>query len=254
MAFQIPTTANAPEDVLLEFCKQLTWECTLVKGAKKRNRSWPQVIPFNNLVPYLFQAPASVRNTYFASLEKYGDFTRFFKFHAPGRNRELNDTDNWQSFESWGYELVPSQEAYLQDERYADGIFPKIHRAGPLDYLLVMYPPYFAAAFELVDQEALKKKQLEDDIKVQRQSHLSTQYAKSALSTPANFASTTTMSATSNNSNRNAATGSATTSRFTVAQATGLKNDSYTIPRNHMVRRNTYNIKGERGEDMGQQL
>ncbi|KAI9263310.1 hypothetical protein BDA99DRAFT_64456 [Phascolomyces articulosus] len=159
----IPITVNKDEDALLEYCKQLTWENSLVKDAKWCNRSWPQVAHFNNLVPHIFHyASPAIRNTYFSALEKYGDFAKYFKTYAPGRRTDIRD--DWQTFETWGYELIKAH-VYLEDERYSKGIFPEIHSTGPRDYLLVIYPPFFAAAFE-VEQQLERKKQLEDNMKV----------------------------------------------------------------------------------------
>ena len=151
-----PITANYEEDALLEYCKQVTWENSIVSDFKRCNSSWPQVTLFNNLVPNIYQvAPNSIRTTYFSTLQKYGDFVKYFKAFAPGRRQPTsemmdNDDDFHESkkYATWGYELIFGHQ-YLDDERYKEGILPPILPTGPMDYLLVIYPPFLAAAFEL---------------------------------------------------------------------------------------------------------
>ena len=144
-----PITANYEEDELLEYCKQVTWENSIVSDFKRCNSSWPQVTLFNNLVPNIYQvAPNSIRTTYFSTLQKYGDFVKYFKAFAPGRLDNDDDYHENKKYASWGYELIFGHQ-YLDDERYKEGILPPILSTGPMDYLLVIYPPFLAAAFEL---------------------------------------------------------------------------------------------------------
>ncbi|KAG2225535.1 hypothetical protein INT45_010362 [Circinella minor] len=166
----LPITANYEEDDLLEYCKQATWDNSIVSDSKRCNSSWPQVTLFNNLVPTIYQvAPNAIRNTYFSTLEKYGDFVKYFKTFAPGRRQQqqqqpgmiINNINN-KKYETWGYELIIAQH-YSNDERYKAGIFPSILSTGPMELLLVIYPPLFAPAFEL-DSRYLKEEDDDDFI------------------------------------------------------------------------------------------
>ncbi|KAI7857766.1 hypothetical protein BDC45DRAFT_532597 [Circinella umbellata] len=155
----LPITANYEEDDLLEYCKQATWDNSIVSDSKRCHSSWPQVTLFNNLVPTIYQvAPDSIRTTYFSTLEKYGDFVKYFKTFAPGRRQQqatMINNNKDKKYETWGYELIIAQH-YSMDEKYKAGIFPSILPTSPMELLLVIYPPLFAPAFEL-DSRYLKE-------------------------------------------------------------------------------------------------
>ncbi|KAI8147031.1 hypothetical protein BJV82DRAFT_597473 [Fennellomyces sp. T-0311] len=170
-------TANYDEDVVLELCKELTWKRSYVKGAKNHNRSWPQVAPLLEVIPHLL-GNSTTRDQFKVILQRYGSLINFLKSYAPGRR---NERDSWTGFQSWGYELLTAAQ-YLQDERYSAEIFPEMHRVDPFQELLVIYPPFFAVAFEtnpsILAKPALKK-----------QSAISRPSETSFLSSPVSFRS-----------------------------------------------------------------